>query len=79
MAVLGEHRRAGVGASLLRHFEKSARGAGCRAVTLEVYEHNEPALKLYRSAGYARESCLRDYYARGRHALRMRKTLTRKE
>eukprot|EP00798_Chlamydomonas_sp_ICE-L_P004214 gene4214-14328_t len=39
--------------------------------TLHVAEDNAPAIQLYRSAGYADDGLLVDYYQAGRHALKL--------
>ena len=46
------HRRRGVARRLLEAVEQEARGLTCCKLTLEVQEHNHPALALYRSAGF---------------------------
>lgn len=50
--VLPEHRRRGIGASLLKHFEQQAMNSGMTRLTLGVINHN-PAKHLYEAAGYA--------------------------
>jgi GNAT superfamily N-acetyltransferase len=53
LAVLPEHRGAGIGRSLLEAVERKARTLGCSRVTLEVQEHNSVARCLYESVGFA--------------------------
>ncbi len=53
--VAPEHRRRGVGRSLLREAERWARAKGYAAIKLEVADANAPAAALYRSAGYRAE------------------------
>jgi len=50
--VAREHRGHGVGRSLLQAVETEARLLGCCKLTLEVQEHNEAALALYRRYGF---------------------------
>jgi ribosomal protein S18 acetylase RimI-like enzyme len=46
------HRRQGLGTQLLRQAELWAKAQGDRQITLQVFCNNQPALKLYRKAGY---------------------------
>lgn len=48
--VHADHRRRGVGAELVRRFERRARERGCRVFYLETFNFQAPA--LYRSLGY---------------------------
>jgi ribosomal protein S18 acetylase RimI-like enzyme len=50
--VVPDHRRRGVGRSLLEAVEKKARALGCCKLTLEVQENNHVALGLYRGFGF---------------------------
>ena len=52
LAVLPEHRGAGVGRALLSAVESRARQIDCCKITLEVREDNERARSLYRSVGF---------------------------
>lgn len=45
-------RGRGVGRALLAELERLARGAGARALTLEVADHNQAAVNLYAAAGF---------------------------
>ena len=62
IAVLEEFRRQGLGRKLLDAMVAAARNRGARAMTLEVRESNEPAIKLYFSAGFRTEAQRKDYY-----------------
>lgn len=64
LAVSPEFRRRGIGKMLLDHFLSQARDNGASRVHLEVREGN-PAVILYRSAGFALVGRRRKYY-RGR-------------
>ncbi|MEM1139356.1 MAG: N-acetyltransferase [Pseudomonadota bacterium] len=56
------HRRLGVARALLQAvFERAGAGG---AVTLEVARDNEPALRLYRGAGFTQIGCRQGYYPR---------------
>lgn len=79
MAVLPKWRKHGIGALLLRYFEREAAKRDCRSVTLEVRKTNRAAQVLYRRFGYEVEEILADYYAPGSNGLRMRKPLRGKK
>ena len=50
-------------------------GLGVRAVFLEVDEHNEPACRLYRKAGFSEVGGRKGYYQEGASALVLRRDL----
>src|SRR5262245_24276846 len=50
--VTKDHRGHGIGRSLLEAVETEGRRLGCTKLTLEVQEHNETALALYRRFGF---------------------------
>lgn len=54
LAVLPDHRGAGVGTALLRGVELHARSLHCCKLTLEVQENNRRARAVYASAGFER-------------------------
>jgi ribosomal protein S18 acetylase RimI-like enzyme len=54
--VLPEHRRRGIGASLVRYAETWAKLRGDRQIGLQVFETNLPALSLYQALGYSTQS-----------------------
>ena len=64
IAVRPEHHRQGIGRRLLDHFMDQARLGGVARVHLEVRDGN-PAVKMYREAGFAPVGRRRNYY----HAL----------
>lgn len=68
LAVSPDHRRRGVGRSLLDRFIDRARSDGARRVHLEVRDGN-PAVAMYESAGFSRAGLRRSYY-RGRDGRR---------
>ncbi|MBV9931724.1 MAG: ribosomal protein S18-alanine N-acetyltransferase [Alphaproteobacteria bacterium] len=61
LAVAGGAQRRGVGTSLLKHFIDLAKGRGASRLHLEVRDGN-PALSLYRSAGFEEVGRRRNYY-----------------
>ena len=61
IAVAPGHRRRGVGRGLLNHFLESARAGGVTRAHLEVRDGN-PAIHMYRHAGFAPIGRRRNYY-----------------
>ncbi len=61
LAVTPEHRRAGIGAKLLGQFLDRVIDQGATRIHLEVREGN-PAIKMYRAAGFAIAGRRRKYY-----------------
>lgn len=53
MCFVPSARGAGLGRLLLDHVVRAARTRGDRAMVLEVISQNEPAVRLYRGAGFA--------------------------
>jgi len=70
-----KHRRIGVGVRLLDELERVFLERGIKTSYLEVRIDNEAARKLYRKKGYSELEALEDFYAKGRHGLRMKKEL----
>lgn len=62
VAVHPEHRRQGLGRSLLRALLDLAREQGCRSATLEVRPSNAAALALYEAEGFERVALRPRYY-----------------
>lgn len=58
-------RRNGIGGLLIGGFERTARNVGTKRVIFEVAVDNEPALALYRKAGYTQAATRPNYYDRG--------------
>ena len=67
------HRRLGIASSILEKLESWAIERGAKALMLETREGNEAAMSLYQKAGYKLISRRDNYYAKGIHALIMRK------
>jgi ribosomal-protein-alanine N-acetyltransferase len=61
LAVAPDHRRRGIGRGLLQNFLQHARADGATRVHLEVRDGN-PAVEMYRSAGFAPVGRRRNYY-----------------
>ena len=61
IAVLRDHQRQGIGRRLLDHFMDQARAGGVGRVHLEVRDGN-PAVEMYREAGFAPVGRRRNYY-----------------
>jgi ribosomal protein S18 acetylase RimI-like enzyme len=63
--VAAEHRRQGIGRTLLEAAVEWARESGIRKLELHVFPHNEPAIRLYEQFGFEREGYRRVHYRRG--------------
>ena len=61
LAVTPSHRRRGIGRTLLDNFIERARSGGVTRVHLEVRDGN-PAIGMYRSAGFSPIGRRRNYY-----------------
>ncbi|MBX3147119.1 MAG: ribosomal protein S18-alanine N-acetyltransferase [Gemmatimonadales bacterium] len=73
IAVVPEHRQAGLGRRLLEEVLVSVRSGGAQSVFLEVRESNEAAKRLYGSLGFRPVGFRADYYRKPReHALVLR-------
>ena len=75
LAVAPDHRRQGLGEALVETAALMVAMAGAKVMFLEVAEDNAPAMALYAKAGFARAGLRRDYYAPGRHAWLLRRSL----
>ncbi|MFZ0211690.1 MAG: N-acetyltransferase [Candidatus Acidiferrales bacterium] len=75
--VIRNHRRAGVGTSLLRKAENNLLRRGVREVWLETATDNEPAIAFWQKHGYRNRGRLRNYYPGGLDAFSMSKPLTK--
>lgn len=65
LMVAAEHRRRGIGWSLLEEAVQWARAADVRKLELHVFPHNQPAIALYERFGFRREGYRRAHYRRG--------------
>jgi len=73
--VVPKHRRVGVGLRLLDELEHVFLERGVKTSYLEVRIDNKAARELYRKKGYIELEPLENFYAKGRHGLRMKKEL----
>lgn len=73
--VAKKHRRKGVAMKLMNELEAKFRENNVKECFLEVRLDNEAAKKLYRKLGYEEITCLRDYYGKGVHGIRLKKVL----
>lgn len=64
LAVLPELRGRGLGTQLLEAVIAEAAHIGATALTLEVRASNQPALRLYQSAGFKEEGVRKSYYTK---------------
>jgi ribosomal-protein-alanine N-acetyltransferase len=70
-----KHRRIGVGLKLLDELEHIFLERDVKTSYLEVRIDNKAARELYRKKGYTELEPLENFYARGKHGLRMKKEL----
>lgn len=70
------YRKRGVGSELVRAMEEELHARGARAIRLEAALENPGAIELYRKAGYHERELVRNYYGRGKDAVRMWKELS---
>lgn len=73
IAVIPSHRKQGIASHLLDELEAWAQAKKVEALMLEIREGNLEAQPLYEKRGYKVISRRDNYYARGIHALIMRK------
>ena len=73
LTIKESHRRLGIASSMLEKLETWAIERGAKALMLEMREGNQAAMSLYQKNGYQLISRRDNYYAKGIHALIMRK------
>ncbi|MDJ0746329.1 MAG: GNAT family N-acetyltransferase [Xenococcaceae cyanobacterium MO_167.B27] len=56
--VASEHRRRGIGTSLINQAQAWAKDAGSCQIGIQVFADNQPALQLYRKMGFQTQSLL---------------------
>ncbi|KAF5843307.1 acyl-CoA N-acyltransferase [Dunaliella salina] len=72
VAVVQAFRRKGIARALMRAaFQAAAKERRCCSASLYVSMANEPAIALYKSAGFQENGVLFDYYRPGSHATKM--------
>ena len=69
VAVHPDYRGHGVGKKLISHLKKTAQEMSARAVTLEVRESNQAAIRLYEKAGFLSAGIRPHYYTDKENAL----------
>jgi ribosomal-protein-alanine N-acetyltransferase len=69
------YRRQGVGSRLIQALEQELLAQGAKDIRLEAALENPEAMDLYRKAGYGERELVRNYYGRGKDAVRMCKEL----
>lgn len=62
LAVHPEHRRKGIGTTLLAALAVKAKAEGIETILLEVRERNIAAIALYESMGFVRDGLRKGYY-----------------
>lgn len=65
IAVMAQNRRKGFGKTILAKLCEHAAYSGAREILLEVNEHNEAALALYKSFGFKLLNTRKNYYKSG--------------
>ncbi len=75
LALLPSEQGKGYSRSMLGLSEDLGRRRGSRSMYLEVREHNAPAIRLYRNAGYAVVTKLADFFGRSEDAWLMTRQL----
>jgi ribosomal-protein-alanine N-acetyltransferase len=68
-------RRKGIGSKLILALEEKLALLGAETIRLEAALEKPEAVELYRKAGYQERELVKNYYGRGKHAVRMRKRL----
>ena len=71
-----EYRRRSVGSRLLNELERIFAEKGIHTCYLETHLDDTVARSFYRKHGYAEAEMLKDYYAKGKHGIRLRKELS---
>lgn len=70
-----DYRRRGIGSRLIAALEEELQAYGAKSIKLEAAIDNPDALELYRRSGYKESELVRNYYGRGKNAVRMWKGL----
>ena len=69
VAVAPDHRRQGIGVALMKRLIDEAREISARAITLEVRESNQSAIRLYERVGFVLAGVRPHYYTDKENAL----------
>jgi ribosomal protein S18 acetylase RimI-like enzyme len=78
VAVDAQYRGKGIGIWLVDFFMRALEEYGCLQCCLEVWQHNDTAIRLYEKAGFAKRALFEDYYSKGQHAEIMCKKLAKR-
>lgn len=70
-----DHRRQHIAARLIARLAYDAHMLNAQTISLEVYEHNTPALELYKTLGFVQVGTRSHYYGASRAALIMQAAL----
>jgi putative acetyltransferase len=65
LMVAADHRRRGIGKTLLEQAVEWARESQIEKLELHVFPHNEPAIRLYEQFGFEREGLRQGHFRRG--------------
>ncbi|MCD1294100.1 N-acetyltransferase [Methanocella sp. CWC-04] len=68
-------RGKGIGMVLMSRVLEELKRAGCKKCFLEVKVENKSAISLYKKLGFEEKDTILDYYAKGVHAIKMKKDL----
>ncbi len=63
VAVFAEHRKSGIGRTLLKAACDGAKSRECEFITLEVRESNSAAIALYESEGFEKAGVRKNFYS----------------
>ena len=69
------NRKSGIGSKLLEKLIQTAKKENFKAITLEVNEHNQPAINLYLKYGFKNVGFRKKYYNNKDNAIIMTKEL----
>ena len=69
LAVHPEHRRKGLGQTLVKQMLKRAEESGARRAILEVSNENLAAISFYKKIGFKTSGLRKNYYQNGSHAI----------
>ena len=75
LTVLEEHRKKGIGGTLLKTFIKECYAKNLNIINLEVKVENEDAIRFYNRHGFTIIKTLADYYAEGKNAYHMQRIM----
>lgn len=71
IAVRKSFQGQGLGLHMVKHLAKGMKKKGATILDLQVEENNDTAIRLYKTFGFVATGSLPDYYAPGRHAIKM--------